>query len=73
MACVNPDGTLTKPGRRVLAAMLSPRRPEEVAAATEIALFRIRSIIRELLEAGLVAEANGLYSATATGREKMEA
>ncbi|WP_018085361.1 hypothetical protein [Desulfurispora thermophila] len=73
MACVNPDGTLTRPGRRVLAAMLEPRRPEEVAAATEIALFRIRSIIRELMEAGMVAEADGLYMATATGREKLEA
>ncbi len=72
MACINPDGTLTPSAKAVLSALFSPVALEEVAKSTGLPLFRIRSSIREMLEAGLVKEKDGKYAATKLGREKIE-
>ena len=39
MACVNSDGTLSASGTAMLAALVDPATPEEVAAATQLPLF----------------------------------
>lgn len=72
MACVNPDGTLTPSAKAMLSALSSPVALEEVATSTGLPLFRIRSSIREMLEAGLVEKEEGKYAATKLGREKIE-
>lgn len=54
MACVNADGSLSASGRAMLDALEKPANAEEVAAATGLQLFRVRSGLRELVGAGLV-------------------
>lgn len=72
MACINPDGSITRPGRKMMEAMSLPKTLEDVAKETAIPVFRIRSVIRELLEAEYVEESEGLYSTTEKGRYKLE-
>lgn len=71
MACINPDGTITRPGRKMLEAMKEARTLEDVAQVAEIPLYRVRSVIRELLDAGLAEEKDGMYSITAQGLGKL--
>ena len=71
MACINPDGTVTRPGRKMLEAMIEARTLEEVAQVAEIPLYRVRSVIRELLDAGLAVEKDGMYSITEQGLGKL--
>ncbi len=71
MACVNPDGTLTPTAHKVLAALTEPRPPEEVAGIAGQPLFRVRASLRELGEAGLVAESGGMFVLTDEGRGKL--
>ena len=72
MACVNPDGTLSASARAILAALEHSATAELVAAETNLPLFRVRSGLRELVEAGLVAK-NGEagYSLTDEGRKRL--
>ena len=63
MACVSPDGTPTASGRAILAAVRRPASAEEVAEATGLPLYRVRSGLRELAAAGLVADESGQFSA----------
>ncbi len=72
MACVNPDGTLTPSAKAMLSTLSLPLALEEVAKSTGLPLFRIRSSIREMLEAGLVEKEEGKYVASKLGREKIE-
>lgn len=67
MACVNADGTLSTSGRAMLAALAHPATAEEVAVASGLQLFRVRSGLRELVGAGLVREDGGKYTADAKG------
>lgn len=72
MACINPDGTVTRPGRKMLDAMKETRTLEEVAQVAEIPLYRVRSVIRELLDAGLAVEKDGKYTITEAGLSKLK-
>lgn len=63
MACVNADGTLSPSGQAMLHAIGQPATSEEVAAATGLALFRVRSGLRELVAAGKAKEIDGRYRA----------
>ena len=72
MACINPDGTLTPSAKAILSALSSSATLEEVAKSTGLPLFRIRSSIREMLEAGLVEEKEEGFVATKLGRQKIE-
>jgi len=72
MACINPDGTLTSSAKKILSALSSPATLEKVAKSTELPLFRIKSSIREMLEAGLVKEEEGKYLITKLGQEKIK-
>ena len=72
MACVNPDGTLTASARAILVAVRSSRAADEIASATGLPLFRVRSALRELTEAGLVAVSEGGPQLTAAGDARLD-
>jgi predicted transcriptional regulator len=67
MACITADGSLTEQARAVLKALTPGRRVEEVAAQAGLPLYRVRSSVRELVQAGLVEETNAIYRTTAEG------
>lgn len=71
MACINPDGTLTKPAQTILKAMKAPARAEELAGASGFPLYRVRSVIRELLDAGLAVEKDEKFTISELGLEKV--
>ncbi|MGQ9815526.1 MAG: hypothetical protein ACUVR3_10300 [Candidatus Roseilinea sp.] len=74
MACINPDGTLAPSARSVLSALRGgPTKPEALAQQAGLPLFRVRSSMRELAEAGLVTEIEGAYALTDAGRERLKA
>jgi len=69
MACVNPDGKPSESGVKMLGALKSGRASaDDIAAASGMPLFRVRSGLRELAEAGYVAGSDGSYSLTEQGR-----
>ena len=54
MACISPDGKPTESGTKMLSALKSGlASPEEIAKDTGLPLFRVRSGLRELTQAGL--------------------
>jgi len=67
MACVNDDGSVSESGRVMLEALLTPTTAETLAKATGLPLFRIRSGLREMAQAGLVVELEGAYHRTERG------
>jgi len=67
MACINPDGTLTPTAKVVIAALQTPCTPVALAKVTNLPIYRIRSTIRALIEAGLAFETDGKYRLTDSG------
>jgi len=65
------DGALTESARKMLEALRSPATPEAVAQVTGLPLFRVRSGLRELAQAGLLEETEGHYQLTEAGRQKI--
>ena len=72
MACINPDGTLSVVAYRVLSALTRPSKPEALARAAGVPLYRVRSTLRETGAAGLIAPVDGGYVLTDKGREVLE-
>lgn len=70
MACITAEGALTESARGLLAYLTEARSPEEISRELGRPLFQVRASLRELVEAGLVAAADGGYVATDEGREK---
>jgi predicted transcriptional regulator len=69
MPCVAPDGKPTTTGITTLKALKDATlTPEEVAAKTGQPLFRVRSGLRELKNAGFVEEQTGKYALSETGK-----
>ena len=56
MPCVKPDGTLEPMAQAILRALGTPRTAEGVCDHLRLPLYRVRSTVRELVEAGLVAD-----------------
>ncbi len=54
MACVNGDGTLTIVARQMLAALATVDVADGVRVATGLPMYRVRSGLREMVDAGLV-------------------
>jgi predicted transcriptional regulator len=68
MPCVNPDGKPTESGVKMLHSLKAGKAsPEEIASATGMPLFRVRSGIRELAAAGYCVDSAGLYVLTEQG------
>ena len=70
MACVSPDGKPTESGTKMLRALKSGLGyPEEIAKDAGLPLFRVRSGLRELAEAGLANQKDDRYELTERGAE----
>ena len=75
MACITADGKLTRAGMDILRALGDgPQSPEDIAARTVLPLFRVRSGLRELRDAGYVELKDfSTYLLTSRGRETLAA
>jgi predicted transcriptional regulator len=71
MPCVNPDGTVSASAKAILTALQNIASPEQVATETSLPLFRVRSGLRELAEAGLVQPSEGGFALTDEGRKRI--
>ncbi len=68
MACINAHGELTESARHLLEALLQPASADAVARHTNLPLFRVRSGLREMGQAGMVETDGETYSMTERGR-----
>lgn len=73
MACVNADGTITATAKALLKTIESPLTPEEIAGHLSLPLFKIRSSLRELTQAGLVIARGEKFQISEQGKEKIQA
>ena len=71
MPCVKPDGTLEPMAQAIIEALRTPHTPEEICDYLRLPLYRVRSTVRELVEASLVAETDGRFSLTGAGAERV--
>ena len=69
MACLNSDGTLTVVAGAILNALATAGDPSDVATATGLPLYRVRSGLRELVQAGIVEVIGETYALTARGHQ----
>ena len=68
MSCISPDGKPTESGSKMLHALKSGlSSPEEIAKDAGLPLFRVRSGLRELTQAGLASQNNDKYELTDKG------
>jgi len=69
MACIGSDGKLTVSGIKVLRTLSpGPNGPEEIAKGSGLPLFRVRSGLRQMMEAGLVSTGDNMYTITGKGK-----
>jgi predicted transcriptional regulator len=69
MPCVSPDGKPTSTGMTTLKSLKDESlTPEEVSSKTGQPLFRVRSGLRELKNAGFVEEKEGRYTLSEAGK-----
>jgi predicted transcriptional regulator len=69
MPCVSPDGKPTATGLNTLKSLTDGSlSPEEVSGKTGQPLFRVRSGLRELKNAGFVEEIGEKYALTQSGK-----
>jgi DNA-binding IclR family transcriptional regulator len=68
MACISPDGKPTESGSKMLRALQAGAgSPEEIANKAGLPLFRVRSGLRELAEAGLTKQKDDRYELSEEG------
>ena len=68
MACISPDGKPTESGSKMLRALQAGLgSPEEIARDTGLPLFRVRSGLRELTQAGLANQKEDRYELSEKG------
>ncbi len=73
MACISPDGKPTESGTKMLRSLESGLgSPEEIAKDAGIPLFRVRSGLRQLTQAGLASQNNNKYELTEKGSELLK-
>ena len=72
MACVNPDGTLSSSAKELLKILNSPLTPEEISQKLNRPMFRVRSSLREMLEAKLIGSQKDKYVITEEGNKKIQ-
>jgi DNA-binding IclR family transcriptional regulator len=68
MACVNPDGTLSTVAARVLERVAAGADERDIAASAGVPVYRVRASLRELVQAGLLSQADGAWTVTEAGR-----
>jgi predicted transcriptional regulator len=72
MACIDSEGELIASARAILEALSEARTPENISDLTDVRLFRVRSMLREMQRVGLVSHSQGRYSLTEAGRARLE-
>jgi len=74
MACISPDGKPTESGSKMLRALQAGlKSPEEISNEAGLPLFRVRSGLRELTEAGLAKQRDDRYELSPKGGEVLGA
>jgi predicted transcriptional regulator len=69
MACIGSDGKPTASGIKVLHALNAGiNTAEGIAKNTSLPLFRVRSGVRQMVEAGLVSQNDDAYAITGKGK-----
>lgn len=71
MPCITSDGRLQPSARLILKCLDHPCTAEETAVATSLPLFRVRSALRELSEAKLIAQSEDRYLTLEAGWHKL--
>jgi DNA-binding IclR family transcriptional regulator len=70
MACISPDGKPTESGTKMLRAIESGMgSAEEIASSAGLPLFRVKSGLRELTQAGLANQKGDTYELSSRGVE----
>ena len=70
MACISPDGKPTESGSKMLRALQAGMEtPEEISKEAGLPLFRVRSGLRELTQAGLASQKGDKYELSPKGVE----
>jgi predicted transcriptional regulator len=73
MPCVSPDGKPTSSGMALLKSLKNETlSPDDIANKTGQPLFRVRSGLRELKNAGFVEEAEDKYRLSKTGETAIQ-
>ena len=73
MACIDSDGKPTESGTKILRALkLGLGSPEEIAKDAGLPVFRVRSGLRELVQAGLANQKNDRYELSSEGVELLD-
>jgi len=74
MPCINPDGKPTETGKKVLPALKNEglSSSEKVSESTGLALFRVRSGLRDMTDAGFVEIIGDKYNITEKGSKLIE-
>lgn len=72
MACIDPDGNITRSAELILLAALKPTDIEAIILECGLAPFRVRSGLRELEKYGLIHHNGDAYQVTPLGIEKLE-
>jgi DNA-binding IclR family transcriptional regulator len=73
MPCISPDGKPTESGAKMLRALKAKAgSAEEVAQKAGLPLFRVRSGLRELEQAGLASTKGDKYELTPKGDKLAE-
>jgi DNA-binding IclR family transcriptional regulator len=68
MPCVSSDGKPTSSAKKLLESLKDKRlSPEDLATLVDQPLFRVRSSLRELVDAGWIQESEGRYRLTEQG------
>ena len=68
MSCVSPDGKPTESGLKMLKAIQARNdQPEAIASGSGLPLFRVRSGLRDMLQAGYVTIEGESYKLTRKG------
>jgi predicted transcriptional regulator len=71
MACVNPDGTLSDSAKGLLKTLGTALTDEEISKKVGQPLFKIRSSLREMVEAGLIHHEGQKYIISESGKKKI--
>jgi len=73
MPCISPDGAPIEYGAELLNAIKSGFiTPENIARETRLALFIVRSGLRELVLAGFASQTDEIFGITDRGIEQIE-
>ena len=72
MGCIDSEGPTTELCVQLLRSLeLGLSCPDEMARSTGIPIFRVRSLLHELTQAGLAEENNDCYEITEEGTETL--